>query len=253
MKPSDHVVLVTGATSGFGRATARRFIAAGARVVAAGRRADRLKALAAECGTRLHPVVLDVRDQDAVFAAVAALPGPFAAVTVLVNNAGLALGLGPAHEVDLDDWTTMIDTNVRGLAQMTRAVLPGMVERGRGHVINMGSIAGEYPYPGGNAYCGTKAFVRQFSLALRADLNAHNVRVTVIEPGMAETEFSEVRLKDAAKAKAVYRGVTPLSAEDIAETIFWTATLPEHVNINVLEVTPTAQAFGPFAIHRTKN
>ncbi len=249
--PSEHCVLVTGATSGFGRATARRFVAAGARVIAAGRRTERLAALVKECGDRLLPVPLDVRDEAAVFAAVAGLPPSFADISVLVNSAGLALGLEPAHQVSIDDWTTMIDTNVRGLAVVTRAVLPGMVARGRGHVINLGSIAGEYPYPGGNVYCGTKAFVRQFSLALRADLHSRNVRVTVVEPGMAETEFSEVRLKDMAKARAVYQGIQALSAEDVAETVYWAATLPDHVNINVIEVMPTAQAFGPFAVHRT--
>ena len=249
---AGHVVLVTGATSGFGRAIARRFAAEGARVVAAGRRAGRLAELRAEAPERIHAVVLDVTDTGAVFAAVEALPEDFAAVTVLVNNAGLALGLEPAHEADWDEWERMIATNVGGLAAMTRAVLPGMVARRRGHVFNVGSVAGSYPYPGGNVYGGTKAFVRQFSLNLRADLVGTGVRVTCVEPGMAETEFSLVRLHDEAKAQAVYEGVSPppLTAEDVAGVVFYAAMLPEHVNLNVVEVMPTAQAFGPFSVHR---
>lgn len=246
----EHIVFVSGATSGFGAATARRFIADGARVVATGRRKDRLDALRKELGERLHPLVLDMRDDKAVLAAVDALPTPFAGVTILVNNAGLALGLGPAHEANLDEWVEMIETNVRGLAVLTRAVLPGMVARGRGLVVNIGSVAGGYPYPGGNVYGATKAFVRQFSLNLRADLVDKNVRVTCIEPGMAETEFSLVRLKDQAKADAVYKGVKPLTGEDIAETVHWVANLPDHMNINLIELMPTQQAFGGFAVSR---
>lgn len=247
---NNEIVLVTGATSGFGRATARRFIQAGARVIATGRRKERLDALGKELGDRLHPIVLDMRDSDALLAAVQGLPRPFADVSILVNNAGGALGLDPAHEAKLDDWLGMIESNVRGLAVLTRAVLPGMVARRHGLVVNIGSVAATYPYPGGNVYGATKAFVHQFSLNLRADLVDKNVRVTCIEPGLAETEFSLVRLKDRAKADAVYRGVKPISAEDVAETIFWVASLPAHLNINLIEMMPTQQAFGPFAVNR---
>src|SRR5271154_6355216 len=186
-------VLVTGASSGFGEAITRRFAAAGSRVVATARRSDRLKDLAAELGPQVLPVTLDVRDRAAVAAAIAGLPGEFAEIDLLVNNAGAALGLSPAQDADLDDWDQMIDTNCKGLAYCTRAILPGMVARRRGHVINLGSVAGPYPYPGGNAYGGTKAFVHQFSLNLRSDLHGTGVRVTCVEPGMADTEFSVVR------------------------------------------------------------
>lgn len=249
--PASLVVFITGATAGFGAALARRYVTAGARVVATGRRAERLEALRAELGERLHSLELDVRDQAAVEAGVASLPADFAAIDVLVNNAGLALGLEPAHQVAMSDWETMIDTNVKGLLYVTRAILPGMVERDRGHVVNLGSVAGSYPYPGGNVYGGTKAFVKQFSLNLRADLLGKNVRVTNIEPGMAETEFSEVRFKgDAEKASKIYGGLQPMTPEDVAEVIFWTTTLPRHVNINRLELMPVMQAFSPFAVHR---
>jgi 3-hydroxy acid dehydrogenase/malonic semialdehyde reductase len=247
---SGHTVLVTGATSGFGRAIALRFATEGAKVVVAGRRAERLANLAAEHPGRIHPLPLDVRNARAVFKAIEGLPAEFAALTVLVNNAGLALGLEPAHKAKWEEWDDMIATNVRGVAAVSRAVLPGMVERNRGHVINIGSIAGSYPYPGGNVYGGTKAFVRQFSLALRADLLGKNVRVTSIEPGMAETEFALVRFQNEAKAKAVYEGVAPLTAEDVAGVVFYAATVPAHVNINRIELMPTQQAFGPFAVHR---
>src|SRR5512142_596570 len=239
------VAFVTGATSGFGRAIAERFVREGARVVVAGRRADRLADLARALGDRALPLVLDVRDRRAVESAVAALPASHAAVDVLVNNAGLALGLEPAHRASLDDWETMIDTNCRGLVTCTRAILPGMVQRGRGHVVNVGSVAATHPYPGGNVYGATKAFVRQFSQNLKADLIGTPVRVTLIEPGMAETEFSLVRLKDAEKARAVYRGVTPLTSEDIADTVVWCVTRPAHVNVNAIELMPVQQAFGP--------
>jgi NADP-dependent 3-hydroxy acid dehydrogenase YdfG len=251
---SDATVFVTGATAGFGAATARRFAGAGARVVISGRRAERLAELAAELGERAHPLTLDVRDQAAVEAAVAGLPVDFAAISVLVNNAGLALGLEPAHKAHLDDWETMVDTNIKGVMYCTRAVLPGMVERARGHVINLGSVAGSYPYPGGNVYGATKAFVHQFSLNLRADLLGSRVRVTCVEPGMAETEFSLVRFKgDEAKAKTPYKGLEAMSGEDIAEVIHFVATLPAHVNINTLEMMPVAQAFGPFVFAREES
>ena len=245
------IVFVTGASSGFGAAVTRRFAAAGARVVAAARRADRLKDLAAELGPRLLPVTLDVRDRTAVNDTVAALPPEFAAVDVLVNNAGLALGLGPAQEADLDEWDQMIDTNCKGLVYCTRAILPGMVARRRGHVINLGSVAGTYPYPGGNVYAGTKAFVHQFSLDLRSDVHGTGVRVTCVEPGMADTEFSTVRFSgDQSKADAVYAGMQPMTADDIAESIYWAATMPQHVNVNVIELMATAQSFAPFQVAR---
>lgn len=244
------VAFVTGATSGFGRAIAERFTREGARVVVAGRRAERLADLARTLGDRALPLVLDVRDRGAVESAVASLPTGFAAIDVLVNNAGLALGLEPAFRASLDEWETMIDTNCRGLVTCTRAVLPGMVERGRGHVVNMGSVAALHPYPGGNVYGATKAFVRQFSLNLKADLLGTPVRVTVLEPGMADTEFSLVRLKDAEKAQSVYRGMQPLTADDIADTVLWCVTRPPHVNVNVIELMPVQQAFGPFSVQR---
>jgi 3-hydroxy acid dehydrogenase/malonic semialdehyde reductase len=245
------IVFVTGASSGFGAAVTRRFAAAGARIVAAARRADRLKDLAAELGPRLLPVTLDVRDRTAVSDVVAALPADFAAVDVLVNNAGLALGLGPAQEADLDEWDQMIDTNCKGLVYCTRAILPGMVARRRGHVINLGSVAGTYPYPGGNVYGGTKAFVHQFSLDLRSDVHGTGVRVTCVEPGMADTEFSTVRFSgDRSKADAVYAGMRPMTADDIAESIYWAATMPQHVNVNVIELMATAQSFAPFQVAR---
>src|SRR6204780_3365295 len=230
-------VFVTGASSGFGAAVARRFAADGARVIAAARRADRVEGLASEFGPLVLPLALDVRDRAGVAAAVAALPAEFQAVDVLVNNAGLALGLNPAQDADLDDWDQMVDTNCKGLVYCTRAILPGMVARGRGHVINLGSVAGTYPYPGGNVYGGTKAFVHQFSLSLRSDLYGTGVRVTCVEPGMADTEFSLVRYGgDTTKADAVYAGMQPLTPDDVAEAIYWAATLPQHVNVNTIEL-----------------
>jgi len=246
------IVLVTGASAGFGAATARRFAANGHKVIAAARRVDRLSALKAELGDAAHVVEMDVRDADAVAAAISALPSAFEAVDVLVNNAGLALGLSPAHQADLEDWETMVDTNVKGVLYVTRAVLPGMVARGRGHVINLGSVAATYPYPGGNVYGATKAFVRQFSLNLRADVSTSGVRVTDIEPGLCGgTEFSEVRFHgDRERAEKVYAGTTPLTAEDIAEAIYWTATLPPHVNVNTMELMPVCQSFGALPVTR---
>jgi 3-hydroxy acid dehydrogenase / malonic semialdehyde reductase len=244
-------VFVTGASSGFGAAVARRFAAEGARVVAAARRSDRVRDLAAELGPQVLPLALDVRDRAAVAAAVAGLPPEFAAVDLLVNNAGLALGLNPAQDADLDDWDQMIDTNCKGLVYVTRAILPGMVARGAGHVINLGSVAGSYPYPGGNVYGGTKAFVRQFSLNLRSDLHGTGVRVTCVEPGMADTEFSLTRFSgDRTKADAVYAGMQPLTPDDVAESIHWAASLPAHVNVNTIELMATAQSFAPFQVAR---
>lgn len=245
------VIFVTGASSGFGAAVARRFAADGARVVAAARRADRVRDLAAELGPQILPLTLDVRDRAAVAEAVAGLPEDFRAIDVLVNNAGLALGLNPAQDADLDDWDQMIDTNCKGLVYCTRAILPGMVARGRGHVISLGSVAGSYPYPGGNVYGGTKAFVHQFSLNLRSDLHGTGVRVTCVEPGMADTEFSLVRFDgDRAKADNVYAGMRPMTADDIAESIHWAATMPQHVNVNTIELMATQQSFAPFQVAR---
>jgi 3-hydroxy acid dehydrogenase/malonic semialdehyde reductase len=245
-------VLVTGATAGFGAATARRFAEKGDRVVAAGRRVDRMDALRADFGDRVHAIALDVRDRAAVAAAIAGLPPAFAEIDVLVNNAGLAAGLEPAQEANLDDWDTMVDTNVKGLMYVTRAVLPGMVARKRGHVINLGSTAAEFPYPGGNVYGATKAFVYQFSLNLRSDLLGTAVRVTDVEPGLSGgTEFSNVRFHgDDGKAAAVYAGTTPLTADDVAETIVWVASRPAHVNVNSIQLMPVCQAFGPLAVKR---
>lgn len=245
-------VLVTGASSGFGEATARRFAANGHKVIVAARRTDRVEALADELGRDCClPITLDVQDRDAVLSTLGAIPEAFAAIDVLVNNAGLALGLESADNADLDQWETMVDTNIKGLMFCTRAILPGMVERGGGHVVNIGSVAASWPYPGGNAYGGSKAFVQQFSRNLRTDLLGKNIRVTVVEPGMCETEFSLVRFEgDADKASAVYQGMQPLSGEDVSEIVYWTTMLPAHINVNQLEVMPVAQAWSPFAVHR---
>jgi len=249
------IVFVTGATSGFGAAIARRFVGAGHRVIASGRREDRLQALVDELGRdNVLPLVLDVRDRAAVDAAVASLPADYAEIDLLVNNAGLALGLEPAHRADVEQWETMVDTNVKGLMFVTRAVLPGMVARNRGHVVNIGSVAGAYAYPGGNVYGSTKAFVRQFTLNLRADLTGTRVRVTDVAPGLVGgTEFSAVRFNgDQSRVEKVYEGADALTPEDIADTVFWAATLPARVNINFVEVMPVTQSFGPLTIHREK-
>ncbi len=246
------IVFVTGASAGFGAAIARRFVQAGHRVVATARRLDRLQALADELGEAVLPLELDVRDRAAVEAVPGALPPGFAEIDLLVNNAGLALGMEPAHQASLDDWQAMIDTNCTGLVQVTRALLPGMVERRRGHVINIGSTAGNWPYAGGNVYGASKAFVRQFSLNLRTDLHGTGVRVSNIEPGLCGgTEFSNVRFHgDDARAASVYANVQPLSAEDIAESVHWIATLPAHVNVNEIELMPVAQSFGGLVVQR---
>ncbi|UOX89446.1 SDR family oxidoreductase [Amycolatopsis sp. FBCC-B4732] len=249
---TQQTVFVTGASAGFGAAIARRFVAEGARVIAVARSGDKLEKLAGELGDAVLPVTLDVSDPEAVKAVVEHLPEDWREIDVLVNNAGLAKGLEPAHQAHLEDWDQMIATNVRGLTHVTRAVLPGMVERGRGHVINIGSIAGTYPYPGGNVYGATKAFVHQFSLNLRSDLHGTGVRVTNVEPGMVGgTDFSKVRFDgDAAKADKVYEGTTPLTAEDVAESVYWAAAQPEHVNINVIELMPVVQSFSALQIYR---
>ncbi len=243
--------LITGATSGFGAAAARRFAAAGWRVIATGRRADRLQALVDELGRdRVHAAAFDIRDEAAMAAAMAALPEDFRGIDLLINNAGLALGTAPAQSADLNDWRTMIATNIDSLVTLTQRLLPTLIAR-KGAIINISSIAGSYPYPGGNVYGGTKAFVTQFSLGLRSDLHGTGVRVTSIEPGMAETEFTLVRTHgDQAASDKLYDGAQPMTAEDIAETLFWVATLPPHLNINRLELMPVTQSFAGFQVHR---
>lgn len=248
---APRTALITGATAGFGRAAARRFIAAGWQVIATGRRAERLDALHAELGDALHPACFDVRDEAAMRAALDALPERFRGIDLLVNNAGLAQGTQPAQDALLSDWKTMIDTNVTALVTLTHALLPTLVAR-KGAIVNISSVAGVYPYPGGNTYGGTKAFVTQFSLGLRSDLHGTGVRVTSIEPGMAETEFTVVRTHgDQRASDKLYTGANPMTAEDIAEAIFWVATLPPHLNINRLELMPTSQSFAGFQVHRT--
>jgi 3-hydroxy acid dehydrogenase/malonic semialdehyde reductase len=246
------IVLITGATAGFGLTMTRRYLQDGARVIATGRRTERLDAMRAELGERLLPVTLDITDREAVERAVRSLPAEFAEVDILVNNAGLALGLDPAQSARLDDWDTMVDTNVKGLLYCTHAVLPGMVARNRGHIVNMGSVAAEYPYPGGNVYGATKAFLRQFSLNLRADLHGTAIRVTDIEPGLVGgTEFSNVRFRgDDARASSLYANTQPLMPEDIADTVHWVTTRPAHVNINIVSMMPVAQSFGPLPVKR---
>ena len=246
------IVFITGATAGFGLAIAHRFAKDGAKIVATGRRRDRLDMLRQLFGHQVHAIELDVRDRHAVQAAVAALPAEFAKVDVLVNNAGLALGLASAQTADLDAWETMVDTNVKGPLFVTHALLPGMVARDRGHVINMGSVAATWPYPGGNVYGASKAFVRQFSLNLRADLAGTKVRVTDIEPGLVGgTEFSTVRFAgDRDRATKMYADADALTPDDIAEAVHWVATLPARVNINTLEIMPVTQSFGPLPIAR---
>ncbi len=246
-------VLVTGATAGFGMAVARRFAQDGARIVATGRRADRLEALKQELGaSQVRTLEFDVQDRAAAEKAIASLEGEWAEVDILVNNAGLALGLEPVHEASMDEWETMVDTNIKGLLYCTRAILPGMVKRGRGHVVNLGSTAAEFPYPGGNVYGATKAFVYQFSLNMRADLVGTPVRVTDIEPGLCGgTEFSNVRFRgDDAKAAAMYAGADPITPEDVADAVHWAATRPARVNINSIAMMPVSQAPGPLVVKR---
>ena len=246
------IVFVTGATSGYGRATAQAFIRSGAKVVGTGRRGDRLQELKKEWGDNFLPLQFDVGKRAEVESAVAGLSDGFRDVDVLVNNAGGAIGLDPAPTADLDDWDAMVDANIRGVMYCTRLLLPGMVARKRGHIINLGSVAAEFPYPGGNVYGAVKAFVHQFSYNLRSDLLGTGIRVTDIQPGLtSDTEFSKVRFKgDEEKAAAVYKGVKALSADDVADAIHWVATRPQHVNINVVQIMATAQAWGPFAIDR---
>jgi 3-hydroxy acid dehydrogenase / malonic semialdehyde reductase len=251
------IILITGASSGFGAEMARTFVKHGHKVIACARRTERLAELAQELGPELGPSLLtrelDVADNDAITHTLATLPDEWQAIDVLINNAGLALGIEPAQRASLTQWQTMINTNCQGLVNMTHAVLPGMVARAGGLIINIGSVAGAYPYPGGNVYGATKAFVEQFTLNLRADLVGTGVRATNLAPGLCGgTEFSNIRFggDDEAAAK-VYQGTVPLSAQDIANTAYWLATLPPHININQIEIMPTCQGFAPFNIKRS--
>lgn len=243
--------LITGATSGFGAAAVRRFAEAGWQVVATGRRADRLQNLVEEFGPRkVHAASFDMRKPEAIDKALKALPESFRDIDLLINNAGLALGTAPAQKASLDQWNQMIETNITGLATITHRLLPKLIER-KGAVINISSVAATYPYPGGNVYGGTKSFVKQFSLGLRSDLHGTGVRVTSVEPGMAETEFTLVRTGGNKEASdKLYKGAEPMTAEDIADTLFWIATLPSHLNINRIELMPVNQSFAPFQVYR---
>lgn len=245
------IILITGGTSGFGAATVDRFVEGGWRVVTTGRRADRLQALVERHGAeRVHALAFDIRDTDALRAALDGIPSEFRDIDVLVNNAGLALGTAPAQRASLEQWRQMIDTNVTALATITHALLPKLIER-RGAIVNISSIAGSYPYTGGNVYGGTKAFVTQFSLGLRSDLHGTGVRVTSIEPGLSQTEFTLVRTSgDATASDKLYEGASPITGTDIADAIWWVANLPPHLNINRLEVMPVSQSFAGFQIHR---
>ena len=246
-------VLITGATSGIGKSCAKFFSRKGHKTILIGRRNDRLVKLSEELGIKKSlPIQLDVRNKEKVFQTISELPKGFKNISILINNAGLAWGLEPAHKIDIKKWETMIDTNCKGLVYMTRAVLPGFIKRNKGHIVNIGSVAGNYPYGGGNVYGGTKAFVKQFSLGLKSDLLGTKVKITNIEPGMIDTEFSLVRFSgNRKKAKDVYKNMTPLTGTDIAETIFWVINRPSHVNINRIELMPLQQGFNFFAISRT--
>jgi 3-hydroxy acid dehydrogenase / malonic semialdehyde reductase len=246
----NQTVLVTGASSGIGAACARLFAQQGARLILSARRRDRLEALAAELSIETYLLELDVRDRAQVSASFGALPSEWSAVDIVVNNAGLSRGLDKLHEGDIQDWEEMIDTNIKGLLYVTRALLPGMVNRGRGHVINIGSIAGRQAYPNGNVYCATKAAVRILSEGLKMDLLGTPVRVSCIDPGMVETEFSDVRFHgDGDRAKKVYQGLTPLTSDDIADVVVFCATRPAHVNISEILLVPTDQASATM-VHR---
>nr|WP_163504004.1 SDR family NAD(P)-dependent oxidoreductase [Halomonas socia] len=248
------IALITGATSGFGRATAYRFAEAGWSLILTGRRSERLEELESALGAKVDvlTLTLDVRDAEAVKAAIDGLDAEWREITCLVNNAGLALALEPAQRVDLNDWHTMIDTNITGLVNVTHAALPLLIATGKGaSIVNIGSVAGSYPYPGSHVYGATKAFVQQFSYNLRCDLKGSGVRVTDVAPGLAETEFMLVRSKgDQEASKALYDGANPLQADDIAAQVFYVASLPEHININRLEIMPTSQSWSPFSIER---
>ncbi|MAZ76639.1 MAG: NAD(P)-dependent oxidoreductase [Micavibrio sp.] len=246
-------VLITGATGGFGEAFCERFAAIGAKIIVHGRSEAKVRALCEKLDVPTYPLIFDICDKQATLSALSKIPADFQDIDVLINNAGGALGLDKAHESDLDDWENMIEMNNTSLIRITRTLLPNMVTRKKGHIINIGSIAGNWPYPGGNVYNAVKAFVKMFSLSIRADLQGTNVRVTNIEPGIAETPFSMARFKgDEEKAAAVYANTKPLNADDIAESVFWAATLPEHVNVNTMEVMPTQQSFGPLIVERNE-
>lgn len=246
------IIFITGASAGFGQAMAKRFVKEGHTVIATARRLERLTQLKEELGDNLIPLSLDVRHEEEVKKAIDSLPADLQKIDVLVNNAGLAVGTTPIQDSQIEDWKTMIETNINGLLYTTHYVLKKMMANQKGHIINLGSVAGEFPYPGGNVYGATKAFVHQLSLNMRADLVANNIRVTNIEPGMCETEFSIVRFNgDEKKASDVYKNMTPLSADDIAETVLWVITRPPHVNINVISLMPTQQAFSAFNVART--
>ncbi len=247
-------ILITGASSGFGEAFAKKFAASGCALILAARSIDKLEQLKQElsASTRVYAARLDVTDEASIAAFFKDLPMAFQSIDLLVNNAGLALGMEPANKANLADWETMINTNITGLVRITHAVLPAMVARNSGHIINIGSIAGSWPYPGGNVYGASKAFVQSFSRGLRADLLGKNIRVSHIDPGMADTNFSTVRFKgNAEKADKTYENLEPLSAEDIADTVFWLFSAPAHVNVNTVEVMPVCQAWGPLAVDRT--
>lgn len=248
-------IFITGATSGFGRATAKRFADDGWRLIILGRREERLEELSqALSNTAVHSICADVRNEERLSAALDQLPREFRRIDVLVNNAGLALGLSSADKCELSDWDTMVDTNIKGLSYCTRYVLPDMVANKSGHIINLSSTAAQYPYPGGNVYGATKAFVSHFSKNLRADLLGTGIRVTNIEPGLAESEFSLVRFKgDASAAEQVYEGTEPLKPGDIAEAIYWAVHQPRHVNINNIELMPVCQSWGPLAVQREEH
>ena len=248
----QRTALVTGATAGFGAAICRTLIKNGYRVIGTGRRVARLEQLQQELGENFHFLAFDISDRQATEDAFHSLPASWQSIDLLVNNAGLALGLESADKASLDDWMKMIDTNIKGLVTITRLVLPQMVEHNSGHIINLGSIAGTYPYPGGNIYGGTKAFIKQFSLNLRADLAGTQIRVSNVEPGLCGgTEFSNVRFKgDDARAEKLYENVEYVSPQDIANIVLWLNQQPEHVNINRIEVMPTAQTFAPLNVAR---
>ena len=244
------IALITGATAGFGNSSVKEFIDNGWKVIATGRREERLLALKEQFGEALHTLTFDIQNSTQINEAIDSLPSNFKNIDLLINNAGLALGTAAAQECDLEQWNTMVDTNIRGLMSLTHKVLPTLIEQ-RGAVINISSVAASYPYPGGNVYGGTKAFVVQFSLGLRSDLHGTGVRVTCVEPGMSETEFTLVRTKgDQSASDKLYEGANPMTGEDIAKTLYWIATLPPHMNINRIELMPVNQSFSPFQVHR---
>ena len=244
------IALITGATAGFGNSSVKEFIGNGWKVIATGRRKERLLELKEQFGEALHTLTFDIQNSTQINEAIDSLPSNFKNIDLLINNAGLALGTAAAQECDLEQWNTMVDTNIRGLMSLTHKVLPTLIQQ-RGAVINISSVAASYPYPGGNVYGGTKAFVVQFSLGLRSDLHGTGVRVTCVEPGMSETEFTLVRTKgDQSASDKLYEGANPMTGEDIAKTLYWIATLPPHMNINRVELMPVNQSFSPFQVHR---